>query len=270
MSNSEFICPVCGDGELRSHVDMEQSTYKDCSELTPIHLSTCDTCGTIQTTAQQARDNRRIFIAFKKRVDGLLSGAEIKRIRLSHNISQINAAKLFGGGPVAFAKYEADDVMQSESMDKLIRVYSEIPQAKKWLQDLCNATIMTPTPLAHAMARPLKRPVAKSIEVQHIITREIADNSIASILKGRLVEGSVYARNANQRFLVTEHYTGQTSENLWQNIDNLIVAMSPPQFTRSAHVILNKKYDMEDDENLNHSNFKTYSEQDYDRYTAKN
>jgi HTH-type transcriptional regulator/antitoxin MqsA len=37
-------------------------------------------------------------------------------------MTQGQAAKLFGGGPVAFTKYENDDVMQSEAMDTLLRL----------------------------------------------------------------------------------------------------------------------------------------------------
>jgi HTH-type transcriptional regulator / antitoxin MqsA len=37
-------------------------------------------------------------------------------------MTQGQAARLFGGGPVAFSKYENDDVAQSESMDNLLRL----------------------------------------------------------------------------------------------------------------------------------------------------
>lgn len=36
---------------------------------------------------------------------------------------------MFGGGPVAFSKYESDDVMQSDAMDKLLRLAAEVPAA---------------------------------------------------------------------------------------------------------------------------------------------
>ncbi|QJC54805.1 Antitoxin MqsA [Polaromonas vacuolata] len=37
-------------------------------------------------------------------------------------MTQGQAARLFGGGPVAFTKYENDDVAQAESMDNLLRL----------------------------------------------------------------------------------------------------------------------------------------------------
>ncbi len=41
----------------------------------------------------------------------------------------------FGGGPNAFTKYENDDVIQSESMDKLLRVANSYPAV---FADLCE------------------------------------------------------------------------------------------------------------------------------------
>ena len=61
-------------------------------------------------------------MAFRKSVDGLLTGTEICALRDKYKLTQGQAAKLFGGGPVAFSKYENDDVSQSESMDTLLRL----------------------------------------------------------------------------------------------------------------------------------------------------
>jgi len=69
------------------------------------------------------------MVAFKKRVDGLLTGAEVRRPRRQLNLSQEEAARVFGGGPVAFSKYEADDVAQSAAMDKLLRLAADVPGA---------------------------------------------------------------------------------------------------------------------------------------------
>jgi HTH-type transcriptional regulator/antitoxin MqsA len=61
------------------------------------------------------------MVAFKKEVDGLLTGAQVRALRERLGINQSEAAKIFGGGLVAFSKYESDDVSQSEAMDKLLR-----------------------------------------------------------------------------------------------------------------------------------------------------
>lgn len=48
---------------------------------------------------------------------------------------QVDTTSLFGGGPVAFSKYEADDVTQSDAMDKLLRVVSFVPAAFAYLTE---------------------------------------------------------------------------------------------------------------------------------------
>jgi HTH-type transcriptional regulator/antitoxin MqsA len=90
---------------------------------------------------------------FKKEVDGLLTGKEIKELRSRFRITQAQAAKIFGGGPVAFSKYEADDVSQSEPMDKLLRVALSVPGAFAWLSKEAGEM----TPCIQAMSESLKQ-----------------------------------------------------------------------------------------------------------------
>ena len=85
------------------------------------------------------------MLAFKKEVDGLLTGQEIKALRKRYNLTQAQAASIFGGGPVAFSKYESDDVMQSEPMDNLLRVASQIPDAVAWLAQRAGEQIVATT-----------------------------------------------------------------------------------------------------------------------------
>ncbi|MCO4245814.1 type II toxin-antitoxin system MqsA family antitoxin, partial [Acidovorax facilis] len=68
-------------------------------------------------------------MAFRKQVDGLLTGDEIAALRKQYKLKQAQAAQLFGGGPVAFSKYENDDVAQSEAMDTLLRLVRRSPEA---------------------------------------------------------------------------------------------------------------------------------------------
>lgn len=67
-------------------------------------------------------------------MDGLLTGAQIRTLRESLGLTQAQAARIFGGGPVAFSKYEHDDVTQSDAMDKLLRVANAVPEALAHLE----------------------------------------------------------------------------------------------------------------------------------------
>lgn len=99
-----------------------ETEYKGHKVMLPLHYKLCDHCLSDFAGAEESRRNRRILLAFRKQVDGLLTGTEITALRKQYGLTQAQAARLFGGGPVAFSKYENDDVAQSEAMDTLLRL----------------------------------------------------------------------------------------------------------------------------------------------------
>ncbi len=129
MNDSNKLCPICSEGHLQPQVGKNSVEYKGQTAELEFHFSLCDACGSEQSNAAQLRANKRAMMAFKKRVDGLLTGAEVRALRERLGLSQAEAARIFGGGPVAFSKYESDDVAQSEAMDKLLRLADELPAA---------------------------------------------------------------------------------------------------------------------------------------------
>lgn len=120
--NTKELCPICGEGHVTSHIEMVESEYKGETRMLPSHYQLCDTCHSDFAGAGEGRLNKRAIMAFRKSVDGLLTGSEILALRKRYGMTQDQAARLFGGGPVAFSKYENDDVAQSESMDSLLRL----------------------------------------------------------------------------------------------------------------------------------------------------
>ena len=120
--DSKEPCPICGEGHVTQHVDQFESEYKGKKAMLPSHYKLCDTCHSDFAGSEESKVNKRAIMAFRKSVDGLLTGAEIVALRKQYGLTQDQAAKLFGGGPVAFSKYENDDVAQSEAMDSLLRL----------------------------------------------------------------------------------------------------------------------------------------------------
>ncbi len=129
----DLRCPICGEGNLSEKVSKERVDYKGRTAELDLHFSVCDSCGSEQADAEQVRMNKRNMVRFKKLVDGLLTGSEVKSIREKLALTQSSASRILGGGPVAFSKYEADDVAQSKAMDKLLRVIAEVPEAFDYL-----------------------------------------------------------------------------------------------------------------------------------------
>ncbi len=121
MKASE-LCPICGEGHVTSMVEMVESEYKGHRAMLPSHYQLCDVCHSDFAGVKEGKLNKRGIMAFRKSVDGLLTGDEICALRGKYKLTQGQAAVLFGGGPVAFSKYENDDVAHSEAMDTLLRL----------------------------------------------------------------------------------------------------------------------------------------------------
>lgn len=93
-----------------------------------VRMHWCESCGSEMTLNEDLRFNARAMRQLRKKHYGLLTGQEVRAIRKRLQLSQEQAALIFGGGPVAFSKYENDEVSQSEAMDRLIWLVGNFPQ----------------------------------------------------------------------------------------------------------------------------------------------
>ena len=126
---NKALCAICGEGHVTAQTRAVDTEYKGTKALLPMHYQLCDTCTSDYAGMAESKLNKRIVMAFRKQVEGLLTGDEITALRKQYQLTQAQAAKLFGGGPVAFSKYENDDVAQSEAMDTLLRLIRRSPAA---------------------------------------------------------------------------------------------------------------------------------------------
>ena len=97
--------------------------------LSDTEYSVCRECGFDVVLPQQKRRNEARVRDEHRRIDGLLTGQQIKAIRERLGLSQAKAARLMGGGPNAFSKYERGEVTQSVAMNQLLRVLDAVPGA---------------------------------------------------------------------------------------------------------------------------------------------
>ncbi|UVA80487.1 type II TA system antitoxin MqsA family protein [Pandoraea commovens] len=123
-------CPNCGSenhSELRYSDTIE---YRDLViNLQDLIVTCCESCGTRWFTGAQKEHNDGLLKAgYARERDrlrqslGLLNGQQIAQIRKTFGLSQKEASMLFGGGPKSFHKYESGEVLQSQAMDKLLKV----------------------------------------------------------------------------------------------------------------------------------------------------
>lgn len=71
----------------------------------------------------------RALHRLKAQTQGLLLPEEVRRIRRKLGLSQREAGAVIGGGPNAFQKYEAGDIMVSHAVSSALRVLDVHPDA---------------------------------------------------------------------------------------------------------------------------------------------
>lgn len=120
--NATTLCPVCGEGQVTNRREEVEQSYSGHQGMVPLYFRSCSNCGSDFSGHEESQLNKRAMMAFRKRVEGLLSGTRVAAIREKYKLTQAQAARLLGGGPVAFSKYENDDVAQSGAMDTLLRL----------------------------------------------------------------------------------------------------------------------------------------------------
>ena len=180
------LCPICGEGHVTSHVQQIEHEYKGHKAMLASHYQECDTCLSEFAGAREGKLSKRGVMAFRKSVDGLLTGAEICALRDKYKLTQTQAAKLFGGGPVAFSKYENDDVAQSEAMDTLLRL---VRRSESAFWELADEKGMTAELVP---AKPVDKTIAATRQITVSTTNVV---SMADFRDGgfRVAAKSVYA-----------------------------------------------------------------------------
>ncbi|MGN2250878.1 type II TA system antitoxin MqsA family protein [Frateuria sp. GZRe14] len=141
MINNLDHCPHCESQQLdlvkySDDVDFRGGMLR----VNDLHIYSCASCGEEVMTQQQFRANSETIanakaqkVAEERRALGLLQAEEVRKIRELLGITQRAAAGIFGGGANAFSKYECGLGKQSEPMDRLLRLVSEVPEAARWI-----------------------------------------------------------------------------------------------------------------------------------------
>jgi HTH-type transcriptional regulator/antitoxin MqsA len=134
-------CLVCENGELVPQESRRTVEIDGASVEVPYRSHSCNECGTVQGAEGDLRFNARAMRKATKEQRKLLTGDEMRERRQRLCLTQEQAAQLFGGGPVAFSKYENDEVAQSEAMDRLVRLAAQYPWLVAALADHVGVTL---------------------------------------------------------------------------------------------------------------------------------
>lgn len=129
MYNNGDVCPICGDGKLIEKVKDKVVKYKGNSlTLHGFTVYECDCCEESLVCKSTMKSSEKLVRDFQRKIDGLLTSEEIKKIRESLGFTQEVFAHVLGVGLKNFARYENGTVTQSRTADHLLRILFEKPE----------------------------------------------------------------------------------------------------------------------------------------------
>jgi HTH-type transcriptional regulator/antitoxin MqsA len=129
--------PVCPETGAPMHRDVRPVTleYKGQSTTFDMPGWYCDKSDQSIHTGEDMKVSDRALNRLKARVEGLLESEEIRRIRKKLGLNQVQAGELIGGGPRAFQKYEAGDLLPSRAISSALVLLDHDPSSLQILED---------------------------------------------------------------------------------------------------------------------------------------
>lgn len=124
---SHIICEICGEACATKQIRSSVVEYNGETRNLQRWVTVCTACDSEFADESDLRSNKRAMNALKKAIDGMPLGSEIRSLRETHHLTQKLASEIFGGGPVAFSKYENDDVIPNEAMCLVLQMAIAYP-----------------------------------------------------------------------------------------------------------------------------------------------
>ena len=163
-------CPMCQTpNPWEARHSTETYRYKGQQfSLSDSEYSVCRKCGFDVVLPRQKRQNEARIRDEHRRIDGLLTGPQIKAIRRRLGLTQAEAARLMGGGDNAFSKYERGEVTQSVAMNQLLLVLAAVPDALEVLATRKSSVSVQTEHVPDALAVLAIRKSSVSVQSEHI------------------------------------------------------------------------------------------------------
>lgn len=120
------VCPTTG-APMQRGVHPMTLEYKGASITFDMPGWYCEESGESIHTGEDMKVSDRALNRLKAEREGLPSPEEIKRIRTKLGLTQEMAGELIGGGPRAFQKYEAGDLLPSRAIGSALALLDHDP-----------------------------------------------------------------------------------------------------------------------------------------------
>ena len=128
-------CPTCRIGDLVQGVRDVRYTYKGKKTvLKAVKGRFCDNrkCREVVMDKDESSRTSREMLEFNKKVNAELTPIDLlTQVREQFKLTQQEAAKVFGGGPNAFSRYESGKTKPPVALVKLFKVLNKHPDLFK-------------------------------------------------------------------------------------------------------------------------------------------
>ncbi len=143
-------CPACGTGNLLEGVRDVPYTYKRRKiALRAVKGRFCDNrrCREVLMDRNESARISREMLEFNKKVNAELTPIDLlTQVRAQFKLTQQQAAKVFGGGPNAFSRYESGKTKPPVALVKLFKVLRKHPDLFKEVADVREHSVVRKTP----------------------------------------------------------------------------------------------------------------------------
>jgi HTH-type transcriptional regulator/antitoxin MqsA len=127
------VCPETG-APMRRDARPMTLTYKGESVTFAMPGWYCDASDQSIHSGADMKLSDRMLNRLKARSENLLPPEGIRRIRKKLGLSQAEAGEVIGGGPRAFQKYEAGDLLPSRAISSALVLLDHDPQSLRLLR----------------------------------------------------------------------------------------------------------------------------------------
>jgi len=109
-----------------------------------LHVFRCDRCGSIVLDDEA---NKKVSEALRQAA-GLLSPEQVRRGREKLGLTQKQLAQVLQVHEATLSRWETGGQLQQRSMDRLMRLYFQVPEARRFLEETAAvpADLNPPTP----------------------------------------------------------------------------------------------------------------------------
>ncbi len=131
-------CSFCKKGFLERKTIKETYTYKGHTIEIDQPGEFCHFCGEGILNGADLQATEKQLLAFQAKIDGLLTSAEIIKVRKKLKLSQKQAAKICGDDPNRFNRYECGEAIPLRATCNLLIILNNHPELLPELMPLAR------------------------------------------------------------------------------------------------------------------------------------